>query len=217
MAPKFPRITPHGFTAGKDGAEPVFVEHRRVDGWRNRHLRREGKGDEVVHGKLRGTGSKRLEDPLAAIALSQDDYELWVFNHGHLYEASVDVDGAVHAVLVDAREQHAQHTFSPSMELLEVRALNEDEVAAHDDELESARDDLRLAELHALGREYTDDEESEAREILDRVAERVAIRIAALESLDDLEPDAAAELERLRGFRDELISAHEDEGSASGE
>lgn len=119
---KIPKITVHGWT--EDG--PQLTIHRNLSGFRNRHARRRGESaDELV-----GHDLPLLEnnEPRASMIWTASDDEAWAFAAPHVYELDVLLDGEVTKILVDARENHAQHRFTDGLQLLEWRALEPEEV-----------------------------------------------------------------------------------------
>lgn len=110
---------------------PVYQVERDLSGRRNRHARRAGLEAFEQIGK---PGGRNLEKPAAHIVAQDDAHELWAFNVGHVYAATQTLDDEEQIVLIDAREDYALHTAGVGVEVLDYRALDEDEIAELEDD-----------------------------------------------------------------------------------
>lgn len=122
---RLPKITVQGWT--QDG--PAYTIHHPVAGFRNRKLRRDGRGGEELVGDHDAI-DEELDEPAVYMVLAHGETEVYAFKGGHVYQVTLLVDGDALDVLVDAREGDRLETYGESLQLMEQRALDGDELEA---------------------------------------------------------------------------------------
>lgn len=125
---RIPKISIQGWTA--DG--PAYTIHRTLAGWRHRRARREQRNANELVGPHPDLPDAELDAEVGAafMVFAIGEVEVQAFRVGHVYEATLLVDGDAINALVDAREDHVIQEYAPGITLLEWRVLEGEELDA---------------------------------------------------------------------------------------
>ena len=125
---RIPKISIQGWT--EDG--PAYTIHRTLAGWRHRKHRRQGNAlnaNELVGPHPDLPDAELPEDVGASfMVFAVGEVEVQAFRRGHVYEATLLVDGDAVNVLVDARGDHEVQEYAAGITLLEWRVLEGEEL-----------------------------------------------------------------------------------------
>jgi hypothetical protein len=127
---RIPKISIQGWT--EDG--PAYTIHRSLAGWRHRKHRRQGNAlnaNELVGPHPDLPDAELPEDVGASfMVFAVGEVEVQAFRRGHVYEATLLVDGDAVNVLVDARGDHEVQEYAVGITLLSWRVLEGEELEA---------------------------------------------------------------------------------------
>jgi hypothetical protein len=125
---RIPKISIQGWT--EDG--PAYTIHRTLAGWRHRKHRRQGNAlnaNELVGPHPDLPDAELPEDVGASfMVFAVGEVEVQAFRRGHVYEATLLVDGDAVNVLVDARGDHEVQEYATGITLLSWRVLEGEEL-----------------------------------------------------------------------------------------
>lgn len=122
---QIPKITIQGWT--EHG--PAYTIHRSIGGFRNRKARRRGYSANETVGPHDALDDAPFGDGPAVFMLwALGDDEVWGYKAGHVYLATLLVDGEPLDILIDAREDDSIQHWGEDLSLLEGRVLEGEEL-----------------------------------------------------------------------------------------